>query len=414
MLKTLFSCLFAALVPFRALEESPGGETTTDTGGGDSASLRGDLAAAWDASAGETETDKTATTGDDKTGTKPAPKPDVSEAARTLAQSRAGRGTETAPDKTGAPDAAVAASRRTAELAAMAPEDRARAEIEDQQKAAAAATEAPQHWPAKDREFFAKQGPEVKTWLMSRHKAMEADYTRRSQEVAHVRREADELREIFKPFSEAMASDGMTIPMAVRQLTAAHHALIKDPAQGIQWLAGKYGIDLKQIVEGGTQAGQPDPNVKRLEDRLAQLEGNTQRSAQHQQEQERNANLSKVEQFAEEQDAQGKPLRPHFDDVAKDISMLLRAARESGDSLSLQDAYDRAIYANPAVRQKVLAAQDAERRVREDEERKVKANAARTAGFDVKGEGAATSVAAQPNSLRGDLEAAWDATSGRV
>lgn len=391
-----------------------GAASSTDAG----TDLRNDIAAAWDASAGEPDK-TTATEGADKATAKAGGKGDeVSDAARTLAaQRKAAEAKQDAPGAKGAQQQQQQqdpAAKRAAELAAMTPEARAAAEAEDARTAAAAATEAPQHWPAKDREMFAKQPPEVKTWLLGRHKAMEADYTRRVQEVAHVRREADELREIFKPFERAMAADGLTIPMAVRQLTAAHQQLIADPVQGIQWLAGKYGIDLKKIVEGGAQAGQPDPYVKKLEERLAQLEGGISKERSAQQQQEQQANLSKVEQFAAEKDAQGNLLRPHFDEVAKDISMLLRAAREAGEQLSLQDAYDRAIYANPTIRQKVLAAQEAERRAKEEGERKAKANAARTAGFDVKGEGAATTVAATTNSLRADLEAAWDGAVGRV
>lgn len=368
--------------------------------------LRGDLTAAFDASAADSGDQ-----GGDKGADKTPQGGDVSEAARTLAAAR--KAAADTGDK-GTLNQDDPAAKRQAELAAMSPEDRAKAETEDKTNAETTSAEAPQHWPARDREFFAKQSPDVKSWMLGRHKAMEADYTRRVQEVAHVRRESDELKEIFKPFADAMASDGMTIPQAVRQLAAAHQKLVSDPVNGIHWLAQKYGIDLKQAADGSTQQGQLDPNVRMLQEKIAQLEAgfNGQRSAQ--QEQEQKANLSKVEQFAEEKDAQGQLLRPHFDDVAKDISMLLRAARDAGEQLSLQDAYDRAIYANPNTRQKVLAAKDAERQAKETEERTRKANAARNAGFDVKGEGAATSVAAKTDSIRGDLEAAFAQHGGRV
>lgn len=367
-------------------------------------SLHDDIAAAMDAS----ESAESSTGGEGKDVGADKGSPDVSEAARTLAAAKKGASTA---DGASAPEGAKppqdeASAKRAAELAAMSPEDRAKAE--------AASVDAPQHWPARDREFFAKQAPEVRNWLLGRHKAMEADYTRRVQEVAHYRRERDELGEIFRPFADAMASDGMTVPMAVRQLVAAHHMLIRDPANGIASLAQKYGIDLKKATEDGAQQGQSDPRFATLEGEVRRLQSTLQGQLNAQVENEKRTNLSKVEQFAEEKDAQGKPLRPHFDDVARDISMLLRAAREAGDSLTLQDAYDRAIYANPQVRQKVLAALDAERRAKDDDDRKRKANAARTAGFDVKGEGAATSVAATTDSIRGDLEAAFAQTGGRV
>ena len=392
---------------------------TTENGSLDEGAARTDdmdditasLTSAIEASGSELNGDQGAEPGGDKGADKGTP--DVSEAARTLASARKAASDA---DKGGKPEEGDPAAKRAAELAAMSPEDRAKAEAEDRQRAEseAASVEAPQHWPARDREFFSKQAPEVRQWMLGRHKAMEADYTRRVQEVAHIRREGDELREIFRPFAEAMNADGMTIPMAVRQLTAAHHKLVSDPATGIQWLAQKYGIDLKQIVEGGTQTGQPDPRYQKLESEVTQLRTTLQGQLSERVEQERRANLSKVEQFAEEKDAQGKPLRPYFDDVAKDISMLLRAARDAGETLSLQDAYDRAIYANPTIRQKVLAAVDAERQAKIEDERKRKANAARTAGFDVKGEGAAAPMAAQNDSIEDALAANFRRAQGRV
>lgn len=337
---------------------------------------------------------------------------DLSSAARTLALARKGK---VAPPKAEVVKAAPEADAK----AAMAPEERAKVEAEEKKKAEDAAQaktlEAPTHWPAADREMFAKQTPEAKQWLLRRHKDMEADYTKRSQDLAGTKRLQETLAEVFQPYREEMALNGIDEAAAIRQLVAAHGKLQKDPAGGIKYLAQQYGLDLKGLVEGAAAADPAgeSPTVKALREQVGQLTDQlkTLTGAQTQQQQE--ATLQTVEQFAAEKDAQGQLRHPHFDEVASDVAMLLRAARESGQKLTLQDAYDRAVYANPQTREKVLAAKDAERRTKEEAERKTKADAARKAGFDVKGEGAATPVAATTGSVREDLEAAF-ASGGRV
>lgn len=344
-------------------------ETTQET------SLRDEIAGAID------QSEKASTAGTD-----------VSEAARTLAaQRKAGESTETTTaDKT-----AASGEKKTTETTET--------------------VEAPQHWPATDREMFAKQSPEAQKWILGRHKAMEADYTRRTQEIAPIRRLKEGIDEVFAPFRDAMARDGIDEVSAIKQLVAAHNYLQQKPAEAIGWLAEKYGIDLKQVVEGagasGTE-GQPDPRLLKLDSKVAEVDKKVTSVLTAHEQREHQARLNEVTQFADAKDAQGKPLRPYFDEVATDIRDLIVA---SGGKLALQDAYDRAIYANPQTRAKVLAAQDAERRAKEEAERKAKADAAKKASAgNVSGQGAATSVVAKTDSLRADLVSAFEASEGRV
>ena len=275
------------------------------------------------------------------------------------------------------------------------------------------AIEAPSHWPQADRDMFAKQTPEGKTWLLARHKAMEADYTKKTQDAGSARRYKDQLDEVFAPYREAMARDGIDDVTAIKQLVAAHDYLQKDPINGINWLAQRYGIDLKQATEGVSGDAQ-NPELVSMKNRFAQLENKLNSTLSAQQNEQQKATLTQVEQFAVEKDAQGNALRPHFDEVAKDIAVLIGVSRQQGDQLSLQDAYDRAIYANPQVRAKVLAVLETERKAKDEDERKRKADAAKRAGFEVRGQGAAVSLAAQTNSVREDLEAAFAEHGARV
>jgi hypothetical protein len=44
--------------------------------------------------------------------------------------------------------------------------------------------EPPQHWPEEKKQLFRAQSPEAQQFLLERHKAMEGDYTRKTQELA--------------------------------------------------------------------------------------------------------------------------------------------------------------------------------------------------------------------------------------
>lgn len=372
--------------------------------------LDADLNKAFDAS------EKAADAGTTTEATKADGKVDVSEAARTLAAQRKAAGSADAGDsKTVADDPAA---KRAAELAAMAPEARAAAEAEDKKKAeeAAEVVEAPTHWPAADREMFGKQPKDVQKFLLARHKAMEADYTRKTQELGGVRRLKETLDEVFAPFREQMQLQGIDDATAIKQLVAAHAFLQRDPAAALKHLAQQYGQDLKALVEGGAAADPAgeSPTVKALRAQLSELTTWKSQFTAQQGTEQLNARLNEVTQFAEEKDAQGQLKHPYFDEVAKDVAGLIHAARANKEQLSLQDAYDRAMYANPTTRAKVLAATDAQRRAKEETERKAKADAAKKAGFDVKGEGAATTVAAQHDDIEASLNAAFDASAGRV
>lgn len=340
--------------------------------------LSADLSAAFDETTESTESTDTG-------------KPDVSEAARTLAAAR-----KTGEDTAGTDTVAAAADTVTGAQAA---------EI----------LEAPQHWPAQARELFAKQPKEVQSWVLERHKAMEADYTRKMQDLSGTRRVKEQLDEIFGPMRDELYRNGLDEITAVRELVGWHNYVQQKPVEAFQRLAQRYGIDLAQLASGNGQQAQLPPEFNQVSQRVSQIDQQLRSYLSAQQDQQFRANLSQIEQFAQEKDAQGQLLRPYFDEVSADVADLIRAAKARGLEMTLQEAHDRAIYANPQVRAKVLAAQDAQRRVKDEAERKAKADAARKAAAgNVTGQGAATKVVANTDSIGADLRAAFDAAEGRV
>lgn len=50
------------------------------------------------------------------------------------------------------------------------------------------AVEPPSHWPAEQRERFAKLDPDSQQWMLDQHRSMVADYTRKTQQAAEMRK----------------------------------------------------------------------------------------------------------------------------------------------------------------------------------------------------------------------------------
>ncbi|MDI3463638.1 MAG: hypothetical protein OJF50_002459 [Nitrospira sp.] len=113
---------------------------------------------------------------------------------------------------------------------------------------------------------------------------------------------------------------------------------------------------LGQPSDPATQAP-VDPVVQQLTQKLSGLEQTVLAQQQHAYNQARAEVGKQVNDFAADK------AHPHFDEVADEIAIFI------SQGLSLQDAYDRAVWANPAVRAKEIA------RVQTEHEAKLKENA---------------------------------------
>ena len=73
----------------------------------------------------------------------------------------------------------------------------------------------------------------------------------------------------------------------------------------------------------------------------------------------RSAQRSAVDAFGGARDSMGRPQHPHVDAVRAEMTALL----QTGAARSLEDAYERAVWANPATR-RTLAAEAEDQRAR--------------------------------------------------
>tara|TARA_A100000172_G_scaffold36277_2_gene22009 strand:- start:4305 stop:5342 length:1038 start_codon:yes stop_codon:yes gene_type:complete len=261
-------------------------------------------------------------------------------------------------------------------------EEVAEQEQVEEQAPALEALSAPKHWPKEEQEKFNVLDADTQHLVMDRFKAMEGDYTRKTQAIAKYKKRNEALDEIYGPFRDDFQRAGMDDVAATRQLLAAHKYLREDPQQAIKWLAKSYGVDLTAVNDDTATDEYADPQMKAMQQQIAQLQGtinNQQQQAQNMQKQEVQA---MIDNFQTAKDADGNLKHPHFETVQNQMSGLI----SSGVAKDIASAYDMAVFANPETRAKVLDEQ-----VKKTTKQEVKAEAVQKAKkqqrVNVKGSG---------------------------
>ncbi len=249
--------------------------------------------------------------------------------------------------------------------------------------------EPPAHWSAEHKKVFATLAPEGKTFVLGRMKDMEADYTRKTQEIAGLRKEYEAVDQIFTPQRDKLKAANLTASQVIQGWANAEIALQSgDPTTQINLLAGvakSYKVDPIQLA---TQilivAGIADPKAA-LEGAAAQAAeraksqpaavvlppevmaklGKVDQIAAHVEGQQRasaEAEVTRInnelETFKAATDAGGALLHPYFDELMEDMGRLVEQATAAKRPVPpIDQLYQEAIFANPAVRQKHIDGQ---------------------------------------------------------
>lgn len=214
----------------------------------------------------------------------------------------------------------------------------------------------PAHWSAADKEAFKGATKDVQEWALRREKEMTADYTRKTQDIANFRRTWDPVHQMFAPHIQQGAN-----PASIIQGWAqvAQH-LQQNPAQALQQLARQYNIDMSSLTQGEKPDNDDlfvDPRVAQMQQQLQQLQSHLQSRDQAELHTRQRSYENEIQSFAEQKTEAGEAAHPFFDDVMQDMMTLARAQIASGQQPKLQDLYEKAVWSNPLIRERQLAAQ---------------------------------------------------------
>lgn len=237
------------------------------------------------------------------------------------------------------------------------------------------AIEAPSHWSLSDKETFAKAPPELQQWLLERHKSMEGDYTRKSQEVADIKKTWAPVQELFAPHMDTLRAQGQTPASVINHWASIDASLRQNPQQTLEWLAKQYNVSFGEPIDETFI----DPHVQSLQQEIQQLKQSVLQRQQVESQQRLTTVQQELQSFSEQKTEAGELAHPYFEDVVEDMVTLAKAEQASGRTPKVGDLYEKAVWANPIVREKMLAAQHQAAAKKAELEARAKAAKAKTA-----------------------------------
>jgi len=196
---------------------------------------------------------------------------------------------------------------------------------------------APKSWPQEMHDHWSKMPKEAQDYWEKREKQMLDGLEQYKGEATF----SKQFKESLAPYRQTLQQLGVDELTAAKALFQADHLLRYSPPDQkrahFERLAQNYGIDLSQPAQALQQI---DPIVQGLQQKLSSIE--QQMTARQQME----LNAARATVTKELDAFIADPAHNLFDDCADDI------ARFVSQGLSLQDAYDKAVWANPVTREK--------------------------------------------------------------
>lgn len=207
---------------------------------------------------------------------------------------------------------------------------------------------APQALSAKLKEKWKDLDPEVRQEIIKRENDTHQMFTRHDGELNLGRK----MKEVISPYMALIQSEGGTPEGAVKDLLNTAYVLRtgqpQQKAQLLMQVARQYGVDLQQATQSQEQI---HPALLQMQQELATLrqQANPELIKQQLQEQIESDNImAQVNAFA------GDPANKYFEQVKPIMASLL----SSGAAQDIQEAYDKACYADPNIRSTLLAEQN--------------------------------------------------------
>lgn len=240
--------------------------------------------------------------------------------------------------------------------------------------------DAPKSYTKEYQDTFKTLSPDWRKYLIEREKQVERGFSEKNNRIESYKW-ADNA---FNSRQERMAKLGFQKAQDyIEHMTAIDDALELNPAETIKALANAYGVNFGETTNSNTE-------VQRQIATMQQEMQSYRDFIKNQQQQQAN---SEFNAFINAKDEAGNPKHPYFEEVKADMMALFNEERAT----NFEDAYQKAIWANEAVRQKLI-----EESVKQQLNSKVEAaKVAKDAGFSPKSK---AQEEARELSLREELE----------
>jgi hypothetical protein len=248
---------------------------------------------------------------------------------------------------------------------------------------------------------------------------VKAFVAKREQEAhEHISRQGQQLK-AYEPFQRVLEQSkptfekyGMSVEEGISQVLRANDYLERDARSAIRDLATAYGVDLRALA--GLQGAPQNATEHALRAEIADLRTWQQSVMQRMSSQERQE-FERTQGAIQTQIAEFAKDKTDFADLEDEIEHEIIVLKQKSPDLPITEvlakAYDRARWANPEARAKVLEAEKkAEEAKRLEEAKKRSSDAKRVAPLNVK---SSTANSSAPKSWDDDLKEAYRRSASR-
>lgn len=288
--------------------------------------------------------------------------------------------------------------------------------VTDASQTAQLSAKAPPGWTPAMRDEFSKLPPHLQAYISQHDNSQERRLTQQDED----RLLGKKVNQMATPYLPTIRAEGATVEKAFQDYLQTAHVLRSgtdfQKAQSIAAVMQTFRVNpqaLLSVLQGGNVVqGVPsqqgyNPVVDTLQQRLDRIETERREEIQQRQAQEQASLQSQINEFST------KPGHEHFEKVRTVMGTLL----ESGIAKDLEDAYERAVYADPEIRLSLIAGQQQTVRDNRTSELNAKNTRARNAAASVTGAPGSSrplNGSGSVGSIEDDLRAAMRERSGRV
>lgn len=259
----------------------------------------------------------------------------------------------------------------------------------------------PLSWKKDYHEVWSKADPRLQEYAYQREEQMR----RGVEPLLQAKQFADAVNEAISPYVSTITGLGLKPEQAIASLMKADHTLrTSDPQTRYQYfmqLANEYGVNLQGMPQGQA-APSVDPTIFALKNELANVRGEVMTWKQQQEAAEQAVLQNEIEEFAQKAE--------YFEEARAEMIKLL----QGGVAETLEDAYDRAVYGNKDLRERILSAQQAKQNAQASAEKNRAAKAARAAAVSVRSATPGANTAPKANDRRALLEQAFEESNARL
>lgn len=227
----------------------------------------------------------------------------------------------------------------------------------------------PPGWSKESKALFDTLPASIIADVLKREGEVNSGFKQKSDEL----RRYQEIEQVLAPVRASYQQHGVASDAeAVRRLFQWESAIRRDTPNAIRALARQYGVDLSTLVQGSPEpSAAPNDAFSQVRPVLDQYGSKIAEVSQAVSQIQEARTADTISSFAKD--------KPHFDKVR----VLMGQLMASGAATSLEDAYNKAIYADEGVRTSILQEQEAKKLAELNKQQNDKANAARKAAVSI-------------------------------